>query len=113
MRNVVENIEVDGVQLKKGDRALLMYGCANRDEAKYPNARVFDFTRNPMDNVSFGYGLHHCAGQGLARLEGRSILSAMLRHFDDLEIGEAKRHYNNAVRGLGSLPTKVTPAAGA
>jgi len=111
MRNIVQDVEIEGVTLKKGDRAFLMYGSANRDDEKYPNADVFDFRRNPSDNLAFGFGTHHCAGQGLARIEGRAILGAMVRHFAEFEVAEPTRHYNNALRGLGSLPTTVTARA--
>jgi len=111
MRNIVQDIEVDGITLPEGSRVFLMYGSANRDDEKYSNAEAFDFRRNPADNMAFGIGKHHCAGQGLARIEGRAILGAMIRHFEEFEIGDEKRHYNNAIRGLGSLPTKVTVRA--
>jgi len=48
MRNVMEDIDVDGVQLKKGDRVFLMYGSANRDDDKYPNADVFGRNDTPL-----------------------------------------------------------------
>ena len=111
MRKITQDIDSDGVMLRKGGRALLMHGSANRDETQYPKADIFDFRRNPTDNLAFGYGMHHCAGQGLARTEGRAVLAAMIRHFATIETGTPKRQYNNAVRGLGSLWTSVTAAA--
>ena len=53
----------------EGAKVLLHFAAANRDPNKYPDPDVFDIDRNPLDHVAFGYGMHACAGQGLARME--------------------------------------------
>jgi cytochrome P450 len=70
----------------------------------------FDIRRKTTGHLGFGYGIHGCAGQGLARLEGRAILAALARRAKSIEVGEPVREYNNVIRGLKSLPTVLTPA---
>ncbi|MDA0159067.1 cytochrome P450 [Solirubrobacter ginsenosidimutans] len=104
-RGVTRPTEVGGVQLDAGDRVMLLFGAANRDERHYADADRFDVRRNPLDHVAFGGGIHGCAGQGLARIEGPAVLGALVRHVEFLELaGEPSRHLNNAVRGLERLP---------
>jgi cytochrome P450 len=103
--------EVDGVALEPGSRVLILFGSANRDDRKYESPNDFQLDRNPIDHVAFGGGVHACAGQGLARIEGPAVLSALTRHVEHLELaGRPVRHLNNAVRGLGELPVQVTLA---
>jgi cytochrome P450 len=93
-----------------GERVVLLYGSGNRDESHYPDADRFDLRRNPVDHLSFGYGVHSCAGQGLARIEATAVLGALLRHARHLEVGTPVRHLNNVIRGLDRLPVTATPA---
>jgi cytochrome P450 len=69
-RAVTRPTTIDGVDLDAGDRVMLLYGSANRDERRFADAATFDVRRNPVDHVAFGGGIHSCAGQGLARIEG-------------------------------------------
>jgi cytochrome P450 len=104
-RAVTAPTSVDGVDLDAGERVMLLFASANRDERKYPAADRYDVTRNPLDHVAFGGGIHGCAGQGLARIEGPAILGALVRRVERLELaGPPVRHLNNAVRGLERLP---------
>ncbi|MFI1030287.1 cytochrome P450 [Streptomyces sp. NPDC020951] len=98
---------VGDVTVPAGARLAVLYGSANRDERKWPDADRFDITRNNIDHLGFGYGLHGCAGQALARLEGEAILTALLRGVSRIEAGEPVRHFNNVLRGLESLPVTV------
>lgn len=99
---------IDGTEIPAGGRVLVMYGAANRDERKWENADEFDVTRNPIDHLGFGFGVHRCAGVALAMLEIESILVSLARHANEIEIvGEPSRTLNNAIRGLHSLPVRV------
>lgn len=98
---------VGDVTVPAGSRLAVLYGSANRDERKWPDADRFDITRNNLDHLGFGYGLHGCAGQALARLEGEAILRALLRRVSRIEAGEPVRHFNNILRGLDSLLVTV------
>ena len=100
---------IEGTEIPAGGRVLVMYGAANRDERKWENAEEFDVTRNPIDHLGFGFGIHRCAGVALAMLEIESILISLARRAEEIEIvGEPVRTLNNAVRGLHSLQVRVS-----
>ncbi|MEV6258891.1 cytochrome P450 [Nocardia sp. NPDC051911] len=110
-RGVTRDTEFGGVSLEKGDRVVMLFGSANRDESHYPRADRFEIDRAPTDHVAFGYGVHGCAGQGLARIEGVAILTTLARRVERIEIaGPPTRHLNNTVYGLESLPVRLHPA---
>ncbi len=69
--------DVDGVTVPAGTRVLMMYGSANRDERHYPDPDRFDITRNPVDQLSFGRGIHLCVGHNLAKMEGQTLLAEL------------------------------------
>jgi len=106
-RRLVRPYVADGITLNEGDRAIILYGSANRDERKFENPEAFNIRRGSSPHVAFGMGLHLCAGQGLARLEGQAVLAALARTVERFELVEVHRHLNNAVRGLGKLRVKV------
>jgi cytochrome P450 len=110
-RVTTRDVDVDGVSLPKGARVMMLYGSANRDERRWEDPERFDVRRDAAGHLSFGYGTHGCAGQGLARLEGHSILSALARRVERFETGTPVRRINQLIRGLGSLPTTVTAVA--
>jgi cytochrome P450 len=82
-RYVQEDLEVAGVRLSRGDEVALLYGAANRDPARYPNAHVFDPARPTAGGAAahsaFGGGIHFCLGAPLARLELQVSLPILLR----------------------------------
>lgn len=69
---------------------------------------TFDSHRNNMRQLAFGYGVHSCIGQGLARLEGHSVLAALARRVECFEIGKSTPFRNNMVHGLETLPVTIT-----
>lgn len=97
-------------QLAAGSRVAMLYPSANRDERKFVDADRFDITRsNAAEHIGFGYGVHSCAGQGLARLEGQAVLRALVAHVDTMELGEPVRAMNNIICAWASLPLTVQP----
>ncbi|MDI9939215.1 cytochrome P450 [Rhodococcus sp. IEGM 1351] len=103
-RKLTREVTIDDVHLPAGARVVLLYGSGNRDERHYPNPDSFDIHRNPVDHLTFGYGTHTCAGQALAKIEAHAILRALATRVRRIHIGDPKRHYNNVIRGLESLP---------
>lgn len=101
------DVDVEGITIPENADVVMLYGSANRDERKWRDPERFDVRRGPVDHVGFGYGIHGCAGQGLARMEGQAILNAFAKRVARFEIGEPKRRLNNVIRGLGALPTTV------
>lgn len=92
-----------------GAKVLLHWAAANRDPAKYPEPDEFQLDRNPVDHVAFGYGVHGCAGQGLARMEVTTLVETLAHHVDTLEAtGPAVRGRNPIIRGYDSVPLTAT-----
>lgn len=102
---------VGNVLIPQGAKVQLNWAAANHDPAKYPDPDEFMVERNPLDHVAFGYGPHACAGQGLARMEAVTLLEALAEQIDTIELaGEPVQSLNPIVRGLDSVPVRVTPA---
>lgn len=111
-RYVAEDAELGGVHLNEGDRILVLYGSANRDESKYPQADQFDVTRDNHNHVGFGHGVHMCMGMHLARLEITTLLRLLAQQVERIELtGEPVVAMNNTIRAYASLPVRVHRAA--
>jgi cytochrome P450 len=99
---------VGGTDIPAGARILVSYASANRDERRWDRADEFDISRESAGHVAFGYGVHACAGMGLARLEGAAILSSLVARVDTIElVGAPQRKLNNLIRSFRSLPVRV------
>ncbi|WP_127125092.1 cytochrome P450 [Georgenia sp. SYP-B2076] len=103
-RLVKEDVVVDGTLIPAGDRIAILYGSGNRDHRHYEDPDAFQVRRNPIDHLSFGYGVHGCAGQGLARLEAYGVIAALARRVRRITVGQGERHQNNMMMALGRLP---------
>lgn len=107
-RMATRDVEFGGHKIPSGARVLMHFGSANHDERHYADPERFDVKRNPLDHMAFGYGNHACAGQGVARMEARALLGALLERVDHFELaGTPRRHYNPVVRGLEELPLTI------
>jgi len=109
-RYVATTTEISGVTIPRGSRVVVMYASANRDERRWEGADDFDITREVSSHLGFGYGVHACAGMGLARLEGNAVLSSLARKVERLEVGTPVRKVNNLIRSFSSLPVTVHAA---
>jgi cytochrome P450 len=93
-RVVANDIEIgngtEKVQLNKGKRVFLCIGSANRDETIFTNAEQFDITRNPINHIGFGAGIHLCIGAPLARLEAQVVLKVLLKMLKDIKLDTTK-----------------------
>lgn len=110
-RVTTQDVEVGGVKIPGGSRIAIMLGAGNHDPRHYPNPEVFDVTRNPIDHLSFGYGPHGCAGQGLARMEGAAIIEALAMQIKSFRIGEAARVPSNITVSFDTVPVLDVEAA--
>jgi cytochrome P450 len=107
-RVVTKDVDLGDAVVPAGDRVLLHFGMANRDDAHYADADEFQIDRNPIDHMAFGYGTHSCAGQGLARLEAKALAAALVDQVASIELaGDPELHENPVVRGFGHLPLTV------
>lgn len=108
-REVVRDHVIGDATLKAGDRALMLYACANRDPAKFADPARFDILRKPSDHLGFGMGTHVCAGMHLAKLEITVLLQALLPRVRAFHAHSPVRLPHNTLRGLASL--RVTAMA--
>jgi len=102
----------DGVTIPEGARVIVGYASANRDERHFEQPDRFDLGRPEMDQLGFGYGVHGCAGQSLARLEIHAVFKALAQRIRTIELtGEPQRTINAITRGFARLPVRVETAA--
>ncbi|HEX3837178.1 MAG TPA: cytochrome P450 [Steroidobacteraceae bacterium] len=107
-RTTTKAVEVAGVHLDEGQKVLLFLAAANRDPRKWQDPDRFDVGRKTLGHVGFGYGIHTCVGQMVARLEAQSVLAVLARTVEFIELaGEPTWRLNNTIRGLDTLPLAV------
>lgn len=112
-RTAVADTEIAGHPIAEGDRVLLVYSSANRDERAFSDPDRVDITREPNDHVAFGAGgPHYCLGASLARLEAKIMFEAILTRFEGLEVdGDPDRFprvHSNLIDGFAHLPIRYT-----
>ena len=108
-RTALEDCEVGGKMIRKGDKVVMWYISANRDEEKFDNAYDFDIERaNAKSHMSFGFGIHRCMGNHVAEMQLRILWEEILNRFDKIEVvGEPKRSHSNFVMGIEDLPVRI------
>lgn len=111
-RTTTREVEVAGEQMAPEQKICVFIGSANRDPRRWGDtANSFDVTRRAAGNMAFGTGIHGCAGQMIARLEGEIVLTALAKRVKSFELaGKPVMHYNNSVRGYTSMPVRITAA---
>jgi cytochrome P450 len=92
-------VKLDGEVIKKGDTVTVSLPAANRDPAKFACPAELDIDRETSGHVAFGFGIHQCLGQNLARVELRAGFSALLRAFPDLRLAVAVDEVPLRLRG--------------
>jgi cytochrome P450 len=107
-RTALEDIPLNGELIKKGDSVTVSLPAANRDPAKFECPAKLDIDRETSGHVAFGFGVHQCLGQNLARVELRVGLSALLQAFPNLRLAVAADEVPLRLRGsvfaVKSLP---------
>lgn len=108
-RYVVKDIELYGQTVPADSAMLLLVSAANRDERRYTEPDTFDIHRDVGHMLTFGYGIHFCIGQALARVEGRVALEEVLKRFPDWEVDEERAQLapNPVLRGWETLPIRT------
>ena len=110
-RTATRDTEIRGQKIREGDKVVMYYPSANRDEDVFPDADRFDIGRTPNEHVAFGPGgPHFCLGANLARLEIRVMFEELLRRLPDMELaGPVQRLRSNFINGIKHMPVKSTP----
>ena len=113
-RIVTSDTELGGVALRKGDRIVIVFSSANRDEALYSDPDSFEPDReNLRDHLAFGKGIHFCLGANLSRLEGKVALEELSRRLDTISLPDSNtfEYYPSfMLRGLTKLDLEFTAA---
>ncbi len=109
-RNLTQDIEMHGIEMKAGDKVSLWYNSGNRDEAKFVNPWLFDVTRDPNPHVGYGGGgAHFCLGANLARREIRVLFEELHRQIPDIvAVEEPAILYSGFIHGVKRLPVAWT-----
>lgn len=104
-------VELGGTLLPEGAKILLFLAAANRDPRRWEDPERFDIHRQASGHVGFGFGIHQCLGQMLARQEAEVVLDAFINRVARMEpAGTPVRRLNNTLHALASLPVTVAPA---
>jgi cytochrome P450 len=107
-RRATRDVRIHERVIPSGSRVVLLFGAANRDDRRWPDADCLDIQRQPQRHLAFGEGIHHCLGAPLARLEARVVLEEVLRRLPDYRVdGVVTRHATFTTRGLVSLPVTL------
>jgi cholest-4-en-3-one 26-monooxygenase len=113
-RTATQDVELRGKHIEAGQKLLMLYPSANRDENHFADAQTFDITRSPNDHVAFGFGPHFCLGAPLARLELRIAFERILERFPDIHLvahDEPAHRPASFVSGYESMPVAFSPTA--
>lgn len=110
-RTTTKEVEIGGVTLPEGAKVLLFLGAANRDPRHWTAPDRFDVTRRTSGHVGFGFGIHQCLGQMVARQESEVLLEALIPRVKSITMcGQPVRRLNNTLHALESLPIDLEPA---
>ena len=107
-RTVMEDTIIRGQAIKAGERVVMFYGSANRDEDVFENPDTFDITRDPNPHVAFGAGGPHlCLGMHVARVELAVMFKELLTRMPNVEAnGDFARMHSSFIAGIHSMPVK-------
>jgi len=111
-RTVTEDHELHGQQLREGDKVLMLYQSANRDDAVFDQPDELILDRDPNPHVAFGIGTHYCLGANLARMEVKIVFQELFKRLADISAdpdAPLDRGESGLVLAIQSLPAVFTP----
>jgi cytochrome P450 family 142 subfamily A polypeptide 1 len=110
-RTATRDVVIGGREVRRGDKLLLLYPSANRDERVFREPQRFDVERTPNEHLAFGHAAHFCLGASLARLELRVFFEELLSRLPTLELATAEApplRVSNFIVGFEELPVRVS-----
>jgi len=110
-RTALQDTEIGGKAIKKGERVVMWYVSGNRDEEVIPDADRFIIDRpRARHHVAFGFGIHRCMGNRAAELQLKILWEEILARFERIEVvGEPERNMSNFILGYTKLPVRLWP----
>jgi cytochrome P450 len=111
-RTALEDADLGGKRIRKGDKVAMWYISGNRDEEAIDRANEFIIDRaRPRQHLSFGFGIHRCVGNRLAEMQLTILWEEILGRFPMIEVlDEPKRMYSNILHGIVALPVRIPSA---
>jgi cytochrome P450 len=107
-RTALEDVEINGITIKRGDTVVVSLPSANRDEERWTDPDKLDFTRPPQTHLAYGHGIHYCIGKTLAKLEMNVAYPALLNRFPNLRLAvpfeDIPFRWSNVTHGVHALP---------
>lgn len=105
----LEDMEIGGRTVRKGQQVVALVGAANRDPEAFPDPDRLDIGRRDIRHVAFGGGIHFCLGASLARAEGQIAIDTLVHRFPGLELGPGEPEWRDTItlRGLKRLPVAL------
>ncbi len=114
-RYATEPLTVGGQDVAAGDPVLVVLAAANRDPERFTDPDTLDLSRRDNQHLGYGHGIHYCLGAPLARLEGQTALTTLLRRLPDLRLAaeatDLRWRGGLIMRGLRTLPVEFTPGS--
>jgi cholest-4-en-3-one 26-monooxygenase len=112
-RTATGDTEIRGVPIAAGDKVVMYYASANRDEDVFDDPHTFDVGRTPNDHVTFGGGgVHFCLGASLARAQIRATMRQVVDRLGDVQLaGPVSRLHSDFVNGVKTMPVTFTPSS--
>jgi cholest-4-en-3-one 26-monooxygenase len=112
-RTATEDTEIRGQEIKRGDKVVIWFASANRDEDVFDDSFGFDIRRTPNPHVAFGGGgPHYCLGANLARTQLRLLFREIVTRIPDMRrVGDIARLRSNFIGGIKHMPVEFTPGA--
>ena len=112
-RTAVSDTEIAGVEVAAGDKVLVFFNSANRDDTVFDNPHNFDIERAPNPHLTFGGGgPHFCVGAHLARLEIRILFEELFEHLPDIKVSASPNYMHSMFfNGVKALPCEFTARA--
>jgi cytochrome P450 PksS len=108
-RTITETFEFHDHQFVEGDFVMVLLASGGRDPEQFKDPEEFDITRTPNNHLGLGFGIHHCLGAPLARMETQVALDALFKRAPHLALTTDELTYrsNVVMRGLTSLPVSM------
>ena len=110
-RTALEDVELGGKKIKKGDKVVMWYVSGNRDEEKFDNPNEFIVDRkNARNHMSFGFGIHRCMGNRIGEMQVRILWEEILKRFEKIEVVDAPvRIKSQFIMGIADLNVRLHP----